>query len=81
MLNLLLSIGNIFNGLLLRNATLVSVLTCCRILVRHWALRKSWSPKFAMGEVNHIWPAVYYIIFGAERFHNNAWQYKAQKQT
>ena len=59
MLNLLLLIGNICNGLLLGNATLVRVLTCCKILVRQWALRKAWSPKFPLvGEVNHVWPAV-----------------------
>ena len=34
---------DICNGLLLGKATLVRVLTCWKILLRQWALRKSWS--------------------------------------
>ena len=49
MLNLLLWIPNICNGLLLGNATLVRVLTCCKIHARQWAFRKSWSTKFPLG--------------------------------
>ena len=38
------------------NAAIVRGLTCCKILARHWALRKC-GLQNSLGEVNHIrWP-------------------------
>ena len=48
--------------LLQLNAAIVRGLTCCKIVARHWALRKIWSIKFPLGgEVNHIQPVAYHV--------------------
>ena len=49
MLNLLLWIGNICNGLLLGNATLARGLTFCKKLPKNYASRKLWSTIFPLG--------------------------------
>ena len=51
--------GNLCNRLLQLNAAIVRGLTCCKIIARHLALRKIWSTKFHLGEVNHIQPVAY----------------------
>ena len=52
--------GNVYNRLLPSNAPTARGLTCCKILVRHLAFRKSWSTKLPLGgEVNHIWLVAY----------------------
>ena len=54
--------GNVYNRPLQLSAAIVRGLTCCKILARHWALRKIRSTKFPLGgggEVNHIQPVVY----------------------
>ena len=56
-------LGNVCNRLLQLNAAIVRGLTCCKILARHWALRKIWSTKFPLGgEVNHIQPVAYTVV-------------------
>ena len=41
--------GNIYNRLSQRNAPIAKWPTCCKILVRHQAIRISWSTKFPLG--------------------------------
>ena len=41
--------GNVYNRPLQLNAARVRGLTCCKILARHWALRKIRSTKFPLG--------------------------------
>ena len=58
--------GNVYNRLLQHNAPTTRGLTCCKILLRHWALRKLLSTKLPLGGegggVNHIWLVAYYLL-------------------
>ena len=40
--------GNVYNRLLQHHALTARGLTCCKMLLIHWALRKSWFTKLAM---------------------------------
>ena len=41
--------GNVYNKLLQHNTPTARGLTCCKILLRHWALRKLWFTKLPFG--------------------------------
>ena len=42
--------GNVYNKLMLCKTVIARELTCCKILVRHFALRKLWSTSLPIEE-------------------------------